>query len=69
MAAPEPRKTKLVVDKKERGKAVVVYSKSSRRKRDTEKPEFPQLDDVPRKKRKLMEASSVVASRMYAFIF
>lgn len=64
LGAPEPRKSRQVAVITKRRKAVMVYSKSSRRKGNIEKPNLLQLDDVPRKKRKLLEASGIVASRV-----
>lgn len=50
LAFPEPRNSKRVADRKAKGKAIVVYTKRSMKQREVEKPELPQLDDVPRKK-------------------
>lgn len=69
LATPEPRKSKSVANRKSKGKAVVIYSKSSRKQREAEKPEHPQLDDVPRKKRKLMEASDAAISKAKECLF
>lgn len=69
LATPEPRKSESVANRKSKGKAVVVYSKSSRKQREAEKPEHPQLDDVHRKKRKLMEASNAVVSKPKECLF
>lgn len=42
---------------------MAVYSKKLRKTRGIEKLDLPQLEDVPRKKRKLLKASSGAASK------
>lgn len=77
LATPELRKSKRVASKKEKGKVMAVYSKEPRKTRGIEKLDLPQLDDVPRKKRKLLETSSGAASKakvgfhfkFYKFLF
>lgn len=50
--APGIRKSKWIAN----GKAKVIYSKNSKKK-----TYLPQLDEVPRKRRKLLDASTVAA--------
>lgn len=48
--ALEPRKSKRVASRKEKGNAVMVYPKNPKEKIVVEKSNFPLLVNVPRKK-------------------
>lgn len=67
--APELRKSNRVASRKEKGKTKVVYPKKPKRKKGLAKLDLPRLDEVPRRKMKLLEASSIAASKGILFSF
>lgn len=62
--AAEPRKSKSVASRKDKGKGKVVHPKNPKKKKD-----LPKLEEVHREKRKLLETFSVTAKKAKIYSF